>query len=79
MKTKRIQCEDILAHICDKLDSDLDSPRCRKIKEHIAECPNCCAYLDSLKKTIHLYKIYPDPKIPQGVRKKIYSSLKLPI
>jgi predicted anti-sigma-YlaC factor YlaD len=79
MKIKQIQCKDTLAHICDKLDADLESPRCKKIKEHIDECPDCCAYLDSLKKTIHLYRIYPDPEIPDGIRKKIFSSLKLPL
>jgi hypothetical protein len=78
MKIKRIQCKDVLAHICDKLDVDLDSPRCKQIKEHIDECPDCCAHLDSLMKTIHLYRIYPDPKIPAGIRKKILSSLKFP-
>ena len=47
-----------LFEICEKIDLDLGSPTCRKLKEHLAQCPDCAAYYDSLKKTIVLYRNY---------------------
>jgi RNA polymerase sigma factor (sigma-70 family) len=49
-----MKCDTVYLHICDHLDEDIASPRCRQIKQHLDECPNCRAYLDSLKKTIVL-------------------------
>ena len=47
-----------LLEICEKVDQDLTSPTCRKLREHLAQCPDCAAYYDSLKKTIVLYRSY---------------------
>jgi predicted anti-sigma-YlaC factor YlaD len=76
MKIKNIQCKEALKHICDKLDVGLNSPRCKTIKKHIRECPDCIAYLDSIKRTIRLYRAYPIPTIPKRVQKKLFDSLK---
>ena len=77
MKKQKIRCKDVLNHICEKLDIDLDSARCRTIKKHIKECPDCLAYLDSMKKTIWLYRAYPNPVLPKGAQKKLFASLKI--
>lgn len=61
--TRRISCAEIYAHVCDNLDSKLDSEECRRLKAHIAECRNCTALLDSLKKTVTLYRKYPTPTL----------------
>ncbi len=47
-----------LFEICEKIDLDLESPTCKKLREHLAQCPDCAAYYDSLKKTIVLYRNY---------------------
>lgn len=47
-----------LLEMCEKVDRDLTSPTCKKLREHLAKCPDCAAYYDSLKKTIVLYKNY---------------------
>ena len=77
MKKHTMRCPEILDHICEELDTKISSAKCREIKRHLAQCPNCTAYLDSLKKTIKLYKTYPDKKIPQNARKKLFVVLKL--
>jgi anti-sigma factor RsiW len=76
-KTKTVHCPDVLGHICEELDTRLTSAQCREIKRHLAHCPNCTAYLDSLKKTIKLYASYPDARVPQKARKKLFAVLKL--
>lgn len=70
-------CTDVAKHICENLDDQIHSEYCREIRRHLAECPNCTAYLDSLKKTVRLYKTEPFPRIPTGVRKHLFAVLKL--
>lgn len=66
-----MKCNDVYLYICDNLDQHLDSPRCREIRKHIEGCPDCTAYLDSLKKTIVLYRSAPATSIPQAVHRRL--------
>lgn len=75
MKKKIISCKKVYTHICDNLDKDLNSPECREIKRHLDSCPNCVTYLDSLKKTIILFRDYPDPKVPKNVHGRIFAKV----
>jgi predicted anti-sigma-YlaC factor YlaD len=77
MRTKTARCPDVVKHICVELDARLKSAQCREIKKHLAKCPNCTAYLDSMKKTIRLYAAYPDPHLPAKARKQLFAVLKL--
>ena len=76
-RPNRMKCSTIFRHICEHLDADLRSPRCREIKAHIDGCKNCTVYLASLKKTISLYRCYPVPAIPRRARKKMFAALTL--
>ena len=80
MKTKReraVRCKEVTKHVCEHLDEKMDSPRCRQIRKHLQECPDCTAYFDVLKKTIKLYRTLPDPRVPQPAHKKLFAVLKL--
>lgn len=70
-------CAHVFRHICENLDADLNSPQCREIKQHIESCSNCTALLDSLKKTVSLYRTLPIPTIPASSRRELYSVLSL--
>lgn len=74
---KLIRCSEVAKHICDNLDSQLDTPRCREIRKHIRECPNCFAYLDSVKKTVHLYRVEEPPHLSDRAHRKLMAVLKL--
>ncbi|MCF8267755.1 MAG: zf-HC2 domain-containing protein [Ignavibacteriales bacterium] len=54
----KVTCSEVVRHICDNLGEQLNSPKCLAIKEHIAECPDCSKYLNSVEKTIDLYRQY---------------------
>ncbi len=77
MKKHSMRCPEILDHICEELDTKISSAKCREIKRHHSQYSNCTAYIDSLKKTITLYKPYPDKKVPQKTRKQLFAVLKL--
>lgn len=68
-----LSCSKVYEHLCENLDSKLDSKSCRKIRAQINGCKNCSALLDSLKKTIYLYKQYPAPKLPEQLHKKLFA------
>jgi anti-sigma factor RsiW len=70
-----MKCDRVYLHICDNLDENLNSPRCREIKAHLRECPDCRAYLDSLKKTITLYRAMPEPSVPARAHRRLLKTL----
>jgi hypothetical protein len=72
-----IGCKKVFQHICENLDADLNSPRCREIRAHLDGCENCSAYLDSLKKTVYLYRQYPEPEIPHKTHKELLAAISL--
>ncbi len=65
-----------LREICEKVDQDLSSPTCKKLREHFPSCPFCSAYYDSLKETILLYRKY-DEKLKGSQVKKILAHIQL--
>ena len=77
MNKKTVCCHDVLNHICEELDTRLTSAKCRELKRHLEQCPNCTAYLDSLRKTIRLYSSAPNPRLPRKARKQLFVVLKL--
>jgi len=80
MKTKHeraVRCKEATKHVCEHLDEEMDSPRCRQIRKHLQECPDCTAYLDGLKKAIKLYRTIPNPHVPHSAHKKLFAVLKL--
>jgi len=44
----------------------------------MAGCEDCRAVIDTLRKTIELYRTMPQPDLPDGVRQRLYRALDLP-
>ncbi len=76
-KTSMIHCKEFLRRVCTDLDEHLSSAKCRELKKHLEQCKNCTIYFDTLKRTIELYREYPDPKVPSKTHKRLYTTLKL--
>ena len=70
-----LSCRSVYKHICENLDANIDSAKCRQIREHIEECENCTAYLDSLKKTVYLYRAYPTPHVSTKAHKELIAKI----
>ena len=69
------RCARVYRHICDNLDQRLDSPQCREIKKHLEDCPDCRAYLSSLKQTVSLYRSLPSPRPSSELRAKLVRAI----
>ncbi len=72
-----MKCKEAYLHICDNLDADLDSDKCRKVRKHLASCPDCTALLDSVKKTVSLYKNAPNPGVPSAAHKRLFKTIEI--
>jgi len=50
------ECKDVFALLSQYLDQELSPDLCEQIEAHIANCPPCVEFLESLKKTVALCK-----------------------
>jgi hypothetical protein len=78
MKTKsvnKLHCNEVAKYVCENLDEQLNSRKCRAIKKHLQTCPKCTSQLDSLKKTVFLYRNCPVPGISAQTHKKLMAGL----
>lgn len=71
MKSNMRTHKKIFRYICENLDDDMNSARCRQIRKHLDGCTDCTAYLDSLRTTIALYRHYRVPAITSQAKKKL--------
>jgi hypothetical protein len=73
MKIKRVKkrrCEEVAKYVCENLDEQLNSRKCHAIKKHLQSCSQCSAELESIKKTVFLFRNCPTPKITAQSHKK---------
>lgn len=60
MKFEQVNCKDVMIHICENLNEDIDSDRCRAMRHHIEQCETCRDYGSSIECIIEWYREY-DP------------------
>lgn len=68
-------CKEVFALLSDYLDQDLPAATCEEIRAHLADCPPCIEFLESLKQTVGLCRGYetgerPVP-LPEEKRKEL--------
>jgi anti-sigma factor RsiW len=68
-------CNEAYLRICDNLDADPNSAKCRQVLKHLETCPDCAAFLDSVKKTIALYKMLPNPRTPATAHQRLMKAI----
>ncbi|MCS7081640.1 MAG: zf-HC2 domain-containing protein [Bacteroidetes bacterium] len=51
-----MSCRQYIEQLCEHFEEALDRPECARLREHLEACPECRAYLDSLRQTIRLYR-----------------------
>lgn len=76
--SEHTDCHDYCAMISEFIDGELSPELCTKLEEHLAGCTNCTVVLNTMKKTIDIYHESNQPaELPEGVKKRLYSSLSL--
>lgn len=72
------QCHDLLGSLSDYIDGAAGEQICSEIERHLAECENCRIVVDSLRKTVYLYKVTEESvAMPPEVRQRLFHCLDL--
>lgn len=70
-------CRDRLSELCDYLDGELEVRLCARLEAHLAECRDCRVMVDTLRRTITLYRDQPVADLPGEVQQRLYQVLEL--
>lgn len=66
-----LACKQIFLRLSGYLDGDLPPELRKKIQQHLAACPDCRAFTNTLRKTIELCRRLPKHPIPPEVSRKL--------
>jgi anti-sigma factor RsiW len=58
------------------VDGELDPDLCAEIERHMAECGDCRIVVDTLRKTVSLYRRYGHEDVPADAKGRLYAVLK---
>lgn len=73
-------CAEMLEALSDYLDGTAAAALCTEIERHLAKCPECTVFVDTLRKTIELYRREDQTGgLPAPVRQRLYRRLDLEI
>ena len=72
-------CRHLLDSLSPYVDGELGAELCAEIERHLSGCENCQIVVDSLRKTVYLYRVAADqpPAVPEDVRQRLYHYLEL--
>ncbi len=70
-------CDRWIGALSTYLDGEAEAALCEEIEQHIATCENCRVVVDTLRKTVLLYREEPRDALPTEVRARLYKALKL--
>ncbi len=70
-------CAQLQAQLPDYLDGEARAEVCRAIEAHLAECKDCRIVVDTLKKTVTLYRAAPRDAVPREVHARLVRVLNL--
>lgn len=74
----RKECHKLLGSLSGYIDGEVSEALCSEIERHMENCENCRIVVDTLKRTVYLYKqMVPLPGMPEGVRERLYRRLDL--
>lgn len=70
-------CRDLLGALSDYLDGEASARICAEITQHMATCERCRIVVDTLRRTVTLYHLLPQPDLPEQARERLYKILNL--
>lgn len=71
-------CRHLLSSLSDYVDGVLESQLCAELERHLQDCENCQIVVDSLRKTVYLYRTTASQTtLPKDVRQRLYCRLDL--
>jgi anti-sigma factor RsiW len=72
-----MKCGELLGALSDYIDGELEARLCAEIEAHMRDCPDCQIMVDTLRKTVVLYRMHGQVEVPADVRSRLYAVLDL--
>jgi anti-sigma factor RsiW len=73
----RETCRRYLSSLGDYVEGVLSADLCDELEAHMATCENCRVVVNTLAKTITLYRQMPSPELPSAVKERLFAVLDL--
>ncbi len=70
-------CQELKAQLSDYIDGEVDPALCKELEEHLANCDNCRIVVDTVRKTILLYRDYGAAPMPAPAHERLVKALHL--
>lgn len=70
-------CRELLGSLSDYIDGELDDALCVEIETHMAGCENCQVVVDTLRKTVLLYRDLPAEPMPDDAEERLLRRMEL--
>lgn len=69
------KCNELFSLLSEYLNLELPSDACQEIETHLAGCPPCIEFAESLRKTIELCRGYRPTELPGPIGKEAREQL----
>jgi anti-sigma factor RsiW len=69
------KCKEVFSLLSEYLDLELPPDACQEIDAHIAGCPPCIEFAESLRKTVELCRGYRPNDLPEPIGKRAREEL----
>lgn len=69
------KCKEVFSLLSEYLDLELPPDACREIETHLAGCPPCIEFAESLRRTVDLCRRYRPAELPGPIGKQARDQL----
>lgn len=69
------KCKEIFSLLSEYLDLELPPDACQEIESHLAGCPPCIEFAESLRKTVEICRGYRPSELPEPIGKEAREQL----
>lgn len=70
-------CHALLNDLSAYLDGEAEEKLCQEIERHIKECEDCRVVVDTLSRTVKLYREHGHAHLPSDARQRLFVALDL--
>ncbi len=78
MEDHKNHCEELITSISEYVEGSINPQLCLELEKHLSECHNCRVVVNTLKKTIDIYREQnTQDKVPVDVKNRLLARLHL--
>lgn len=71
------ECDKLLHQLSDYIDGTLEASICAELEAHLSDCSDCRVMVDTVRRTITLYRAGAVTELPSGVEQRLLQVLRL--